>query len=80
MTLSLFSLNMGHVSVSHTCIGLNTQVNKALKGGNSIYSLRASNSELQIIGQENDFLQIHFWPDIDGHCLVRHYFAQMKFR
>ena len=25
MTLSLFSLNMGHISVSHTCIGLYTQ-------------------------------------------------------
>ena len=37
MTLSLFSLNMDHVSVSHTCIGLYTQVNKALKGGNTIY-------------------------------------------
>ena len=47
MTLSLFSLNMGHVSVSHTCIGLYTQVNKALKGGNILYikySLTASNS------------------------------------
>ena len=37
MTLSLFSLNMDHVSVSHTCIGLYTQINKALKGGNILY-------------------------------------------
>ena len=37
MTLSLFSLNMGHVSWSHACIALYTQVNKALKGGNILY-------------------------------------------
>ena len=33
----------------------------------------------QIIVQENDFLQIKIWPDIDGHCLIGHYFDQMKF-